>query len=266
MHLIFSGLIALVTGASKGMGRSIAAILAQAGARVVISSRARGELGFQLGDAGFQRRGILFHLRGGEARGDVLRAVPVVGNDLDEEQALHLAAERFGGELIDQLGMLARVEHAGVAEQLEPGAVRVVHHEEGHPIGDVKVARADKLAVAFEIREADKVRSQHLYESRWTSAVLHVGPACLAYGRHVEAVARGNEVSFATRERVGLGCILHDLVLSEVFVLGLLHGGREHELHVFVSHSVYFSRSDFTRFCAWFSDPMVRIFGFFSSP
>jgi NAD(P)-dependent dehydrogenase (short-subunit alcohol dehydrogenase family) len=34
-----SGRVALVTGASKGMGRSIAAILAQAGARVVISSR-----------------------------------------------------------------------------------------------------------------------------------------------------------------------------------------------------------------------------------
>jgi len=34
-----AGRIALVTGASKGMGRSIAAILAQAGARVVISSR-----------------------------------------------------------------------------------------------------------------------------------------------------------------------------------------------------------------------------------
>jgi NAD(P)-dependent dehydrogenase (short-subunit alcohol dehydrogenase family) len=34
-----SGRVALVTGASKGMGRCIAAILAQAGARVVISSR-----------------------------------------------------------------------------------------------------------------------------------------------------------------------------------------------------------------------------------
>jgi len=143
--------------------------------------------------------------------------------------------------------MLARVEHAGVAKQLEPGAVRVVHHEEGDPIGDIKVARADKLAITFEIREADKIRSQHLYESRWTSAVLQVGPARLAYGRHVEAVARSNEVSFTMRERVGLGGILHDLVLSEVFVLGLLHSGREHELHEFVGHGVYFSRSDFTR-------------------
>ena len=46
---------------------------------------ALGESGFQLGDAGFQRRDIRFHLGGSEARGDILRAVPVVGNDLDEE-------------------------------------------------------------------------------------------------------------------------------------------------------------------------------------
>src|SRR5271168_4314523 len=38
-----SGRIALVTGASKGMGRCIAAILAQAGARVVISSRKQAD-------------------------------------------------------------------------------------------------------------------------------------------------------------------------------------------------------------------------------
>ena len=44
-----------------------------------------GELGFQLGDAGFQRRDIRFRLGGSEARGDILRAVLVVGNDLDEE-------------------------------------------------------------------------------------------------------------------------------------------------------------------------------------
>jgi hypothetical protein len=45
--------------------------------------------------------------------------------------------------------MLARVEHASVTEQLEPGAVRVVHQEEGNPIGDVEIARADQLAVAL---------------------------------------------------------------------------------------------------------------------
>jgi hypothetical protein len=134
-----------------------------------------------------------------------------------------------------------------VTEQLEPGTRRVVHHEKGHPIGDAQITCADKLTVALEIREADKIRTQYLYESRWTSALLHGGPACLAHGRRVEAVARGNEVSFATRERVGLGCMLHDLVFSEVSVLGLLHGGCEHELHVFGGHGVYFFRGEVSR-------------------
>ena len=39
-----------------------------------------------------------------------MRAIPVVGNDLDEEQPLHLGVERYRGELIDQFGMLARVQ------------------------------------------------------------------------------------------------------------------------------------------------------------
>jgi hypothetical protein len=63
--------------------------------------------------------------------------------------------------------------HASVPEQLEPGAERVVHHEEGNPIGGVEVARADKLAVALEISEADKIRSQHPYEPR-TKVVCRV--------------------------------------------------------------------------------------------
>jgi hypothetical protein len=32
------------------------------------------------------------------------------------------------------------------------------------------------------------------------------------------------------------------LVFPEVFVLSPLHSGREHELHVFVSHGVFFEK------------------------
>ena len=73
----------------------------------------------------------------------------------------------------------------------------------------------------LKIREANEIGSQNLYESRWPAAMLHVRPAGLAYGRHVETIARGNETGFVTRERVGLRCILDHLVFPEVFVLGL---------------------------------------------
>lgn len=127
-----------------------------------------------------------------------------------------------------------------MAQQLESGAARVVHHEEGNPIGSAEVARADELAVALEIGEADQMRSQHLDEPRGAAAVLDIRPAGLADGCQVEAVARGDEARFVRRKRVGLGCMLHDLVLPEVFVLGLLHGGREHELQVYVGHGLIF--------------------------
>ena len=74
--------------------------------------------------------------------------------------------------------------------------------------------------------------------------MLQVGPASLTDGRHVETVARGDELDFVRRERVGLGRILYDLVLPEVFVLGLLHGRREDDLHVFCGHGVCFFRGE----------------------
>ena len=56
--------------------------------------------------------------------------------------------------------------------------------------------------------------------------------------------ARGDEANFVGRERVGLGCILHDLVFPEVFVLSLLYAGREHEC-MYLSAMASFSSSDF---------------------
>ena len=206
--------------------------------RIIPGAIPAGQLSFQFGDAGLERSGVPFHLGSGETWGDVLRAVPVVGNDLDEEQSLHLASERSWRELIDQFGILARIEHPGVTKEFEAGTMWIVHHEEGDPIGNAQVARADELAVALEISETNQVRSQHLYEPSRTTPVLQVGPASLTDGPHIETVARGDEVGFVRREGVGLGRFLHDLVLSEVFVLRLLYGRRENELHVFIGHGV----------------------------
>src|ERR1700730_16503255 len=66
--------------------------------------------------------------------------------------------------------------------------------------------------------------------------MLYVWPARLAHGRHVEAVAGRNEANLVKGERVGLGRVFDNLVLSEVFVLGTLHRRREDELHVLLGH------------------------------
>ena len=52
MDLGLSGRVALVTGASKGIGRAIAAVLVQEGARVAISSRSRANLDATAGEVG----------------------------------------------------------------------------------------------------------------------------------------------------------------------------------------------------------------------
>jgi hypothetical protein len=58
----------------------------------------------QLRDSRFQRSHGLFYLRLREARGDVLRAVPVEAHDFDEEEALDFAAEfGLGGDLVGLL-------------------------------------------------------------------------------------------------------------------------------------------------------------------
>ena len=78
-----------------------------------------------------------------------MRAVPVVRHDLDQKQPLNFVSKLLRSELIDELGMPARIEYAGMAEQFEPFASWVVHHEEGDTVVDVDVARAEELTIAL---------------------------------------------------------------------------------------------------------------------
>jgi hypothetical protein len=48
--------------------------------------------------------------------------------------------------------MLGRVEHVAVAEQLEPCAPWVLHHEEGYPISDAEVPDLSYDIYAFSNR------------------------------------------------------------------------------------------------------------------
>jgi len=79
---------------------------------------------FQLRNSRPQRGDRLLHLRLGEARGDVLRAVPVEAHDFDEEEALDFAAQLGRGrELVGEGGVLGGVEGLGVAEDFQALAI-----------------------------------------------------------------------------------------------------------------------------------------------
>ena len=57
----------------------------------------RFQLGFKFGDALAQRQDSLFHFFGCVARGDVLLAVPIVRNDIDEKHPFNNALHIRGG-------------------------------------------------------------------------------------------------------------------------------------------------------------------------
>ena len=78
------GRVAVVTGASRGIGQSIATALADAGARVVVSSRKK---------EGIEATAELIRQRGGQAHAVVAHA----GVEADQERLVQEAVDVFGG-------------------------------------------------------------------------------------------------------------------------------------------------------------------------
>ena len=74
-------------------------------------------------------------------------------------------------------------------EDLEAGLVGVVHEEQGDAGVVFEIAETDVLLVAAKICEADEPRVDDTDEAVGAAAMLDVGPAGLADGGHVEAVA-----------------------------------------------------------------------------
>ena len=92
------------------------------------------ELSFEYGYPLSQWIDELLDFGRGVAWRDVLRAVPIEGDDVDKEDPLHDALNLRLCELCYQLGMFARILHPRVAEDFQPRTLRIVHQEKSDAI------------------------------------------------------------------------------------------------------------------------------------
>ena len=78
------------------------------------------QFGFEFGDAlALWSRGVL-DLRGGITRGGERRAVPVIAENIDDENPLHLRPMVAGRhDFLGEVGILAGIENGGVTEDEE---------------------------------------------------------------------------------------------------------------------------------------------------
>ena len=109
MEIAFDGKTALVTGASKGIGKAIAAQLAASGASVMLSSRKRDQL-----------EATAAEIRASGARGEV-DVFPANAGDIDAGRAcIDATIERFGG-LDILVNNAATNPHYGPTLTVDPG-------------------------------------------------------------------------------------------------------------------------------------------------
>lgn len=86
-------------------------------------------LDFQLDDAGLNRSHEGGDLGAREAWGDVLGAVPVEGAQLQHEGAFRNRLAPEQGEGLGQRRRVRQVAHRQSRQDLQPGAVRLVHQD-----------------------------------------------------------------------------------------------------------------------------------------
>ncbi|MEW6305774.1 MAG: hypothetical protein AB1705_20030 [Verrucomicrobiota bacterium] len=86
----------------------------------------------------------------------MLGTVPIVGKHIDEEQSLDQVMDGRVGELRHNFREFPGVHDAGVPEDFQPLAARVIHKEQRRAIIGGEVAGGNHLAVAPVVREGEQ--------------------------------------------------------------------------------------------------------------
>ena len=69
----------------------------------------------------------------------------------------------------------------------------IVHQDQRGAVIGREIAGADVLAVAAKVGNRQRLLVENADEAGRAAAMLHIGPAALRDGRHIEAVALGDE-------------------------------------------------------------------------
>ena len=158
---------------------------------------------------------------------------------MDEEAALDLRLVVGQRELRRKLQIGAEILRLDMRIDLEAPPMGVVHQEQRSAVICPEIAGADVLAVAAKVRDRQRCLVEHADEAGRAAAVLHIRPAALRDGRHIEAVALSDE------RRLGCGKTVRRAVSAEVrpefaAAIGLLrgaHAGSRGDVEESVSHS-----------------------------
>src|SRR5262249_47209545 len=138
-----------------------------------------GVFGFELSQAVAQRANRVADLLLGEARRDVLLAIPIERFQTQPEDAFELGVVIWHGDERSQVGVIARREGLGVGVDLEPCPMRVVHEEQTGSVVRREVAGADVLAVTAIIGKGECSIIDQLEEAARTASMLDVRPSRL---------------------------------------------------------------------------------------
>lgn len=106
-------------------------------------------------DAGLNVVHAFANFFGGVAGRDVLRAVPVVGLDVDDEDALDDGGVAGDADTLDPLGGFVAFENLNVAEYFQTSLARVVDQDHGDAIVGEEISGADVLLVAAIVCERE---------------------------------------------------------------------------------------------------------------
>src|ERR1700722_10450216 len=122
--------------------------------------------------------------------------------------------------------------------KLEAPAVGIVHQDQRGAVICRKIAGADVLAIAAEVGDRQRLLVEDADEAGRPAAVLDIGPAALRDGRHIEAVAFGDERDFGWSEPIE-GAVAVETRPEFAAAIGLLrgaHAGRRGDIEKSIRH------------------------------